>query len=110
MKKTILIISTLALFACNSKVKHVSKPSDTTKMLAIYRFDTAALRADTVFRVTKDSLKLSKVDSASGKASLQWYRDTTFYVAVLIDTPNKKIRWFGLPGDYVQEVKIKPIR
>jgi hypothetical protein len=68
MKKTILIMC-LFLAACNNKAKHKTIPADTTKVLAVYNLDQ--LRADTVYRVTKDTLKLSKVDSLSGSAKLK---------------------------------------
>lgn len=110
--KYILISAAFLFFSCYSKDKSTNvkkSKSDTTKVLAVFKVGNK-WNIDTSFRITKDTFKLSKIDTAQQSAKMVWQKDTVYFIPLVTDTVNKKINWYGVPPAYVQEVNVTPLK
>lgn len=115
MRKIITIITIVALAtACNSKPASEKKPvgtskSDTARLLAVFKIN-GTYKLDSVVKITRDTFKLSQVDTATGAAKMEWQKDIVYYAPILVDSVKKEVRWYGFTPEYFQEVNIKEIK
>lgn len=113
MRKIITILSvSIVLVACSSNANQKSKSgqskSDTSIVLAVYKIDKN-WKMDSVFRITKDTFRIATIDTTDSEAKIQRIKDTAYFLPVVIDSVNKKVRWYGFPPKFVQEVKAETI-
>lgn len=111
-KFTTAVLLVGILVSCNNQktgTKPLAEKSDTTpvKVLGIYKVKEWKL--DSVYRVIKDTFRLSGIDTAGGKAKMTWVKDTIYFIPIITDSVKKEGGWYGIPAKHVQEIKVIPL-
>lgn len=121
MKKIILAIALFAVLACkherSTPLSHQAQKNDTVRTTAIYILgSTREIHVDYCFRITKDTLAFSTIDSTGDQmvAQKKWVRDTSYFVPVqdtvkengraMLDSlghPKMRITFYQLPNRYI---------